>query len=223
MRVWRRVDPTTATDTAPRPSWDGGCTWTVAMRDGVPLVSLTRDYRAALPDGFSLGTMDPPRAVQVGVAGVLLGFDRGEWGGSLTWHSNTGTLKGRLLAQSVVAILPAFDQFIVLTAGGELMAGHALEVRDRKTHFELGRTVELPHWPGGGAIDRDGSVLVATTEGLLSVSRNLRVRWLLRTTWPVPTSVAVATDGLAYVAMNGVVVEVQFSTTSPVQTWLYPF
>ena len=226
LRVWRRVDLTAVTPDMHEKSRGSHCDWSVVMRQGVPIVSAKQHDGHPLPSGFSpLDNPGRPSAVQQRDAGVLLGFDRGEWGGSLRWYSRKGALERRLLDDNVVAILPAFEQFLVLTYFGHGSRPRVVEVREVAGRFELGRTIDLPAKPSAGAIDSQGDVLIVTGKGLFKVTRHLQVEALLETNWWMfhPGALALGRDSTAYVGMRGAVVEVQLSTRPPKQTWLYPF
>lgn len=227
LRAWRRAEPTNLPIGEPRMTSPGSeCEWVVVMRNGIPIVFADRKNRHALPAGFSRAdTSDYPRAVQKGRAGVLLGFDGGEWGGSLRWYSENGALKQQLLDSNVVAILPAFGQFVALTYVGHGSHGRVVEVRDGAGRFDIGRAIDLPRPPYAGGVEADGTILVVTGEGLFRLSPDLQITQLLEANWWMlhPVSLAIPHRNTVYVGMRGIVVEVQLSTTPPRETWLYPF
>jgi hypothetical protein len=85
------------------------------MRNGVPTATQRRDSPLELPPKFHLPDgRDSPRVARQGRAGVLLGYNHGEWGGSLLWCSDEGSVHGVLLNDNVVAILPNDGRFVVL-------------------------------------------------------------------------------------------------------------
>jgi hypothetical protein len=226
VRTWRRAEPgAVPIDRESRRAWRGSqCDWSVVVHEGAPIVFAQRP--PTLPPTFSPGdTSGPPSAVQTGGPGVLLGFDGGEWGGSLSWHTAGGTLQRRLLSSNVVDIVAAFGGFLVLTYEGHGSRPRVVEVRDVAGRFEVGRTAELPGVPSGAAVEREGTVLVATGKGLLRISGDLLVRPVLEANWWMmnPVSLAIGDQGIVYVGMRGLVVELQMSSQRPTQTWLYPF
>lgn len=226
LRAWRRVDPATVTEDAHQGARGSQCRWSVVMRNGIPIVFAAAQNRDALPPGLSPDeSFKPASAAQRGGAGVLIGFNGGEWGGSLRWRTKGGAPDQVLLNANVVAILPASAHFLALTFLGHGSQGRAVEIRDEAGRFEIGRTAELPGAPAAGHIDKDGSVLIATGKGLLRLSREFQIHPLLEENWwrLHPVSLAMAKNETVYVGMRGVVVEVQLSTKPPRQIWLYPF
>jgi hypothetical protein len=225
LRAWRRAEPTDVSlDIGARKAWPGShCEWSVVVHDGVAVVSA--DQPKTLPVPFPLDeARGQLRAVQKAGPGVLLGFDGGEWGGSLIWYART---KGehRLLDSNVVAIVPAFGSFVVLTYEGHGSRGRGVQVRVQEGGFEIAKTVDLPAAPVGGDVESQGSILVATGTGLLRLSQDLQVHPVLDANWWIlhPVTLAIGRAGIVYVGMRGIVVEVQLSTEPPTQTWLYPF
>jgi len=225
LRAWRRVDPMTLpVDWNPDGTWPGShCPWSVLVREGIPIVFSGRSRHPSAP-AFLNATSKGLSAVQRTSAGVLVGFNRGEWGGSLGWYSEKGSLIRQLLDSNVVGILPAFGGFVALTYQG-YREGRATEIRDKSGQFEVGRTAELPRAPAAGDVDSDGTILVVTGVGLLRLSRDLRAHPVLEVDWGTlqPVSLAIGRDGIAYVGMRGLVVELQMATQPPKETWLFPF
>jgi hypothetical protein len=225
VRAWRRAAPRDVPiEIGARETWAGShCDWSVVMHDGAPIVSADhpRTLKLPVPVEETTGRL---RAVQDAGPGVLLGFDGGEWGGSLTWYEKT-TGAHRLLDSNVVAILPAFGNFIALTYEGHGSRGRGVELRVQGGRLEIAKTVDLPGAPMGAGVESDGTILVATGKGLLRLSHDLQVRPVLDAEWWIlhPVNLAIGRAGIVYVGMRGIVVEVQMTTDPPTETWLFPF
>jgi len=223
VRAWRRVDPATVNWEVPD-SWRGSeCAWSVTMHNGIPIVFAKDEARRATPrcpDGNSSGR----RCVfQRGRAGLLVGYDGGEWGGSLGWQAPSSDSRHVLLDANVIAILPAVNNFVALTSVGHGSESRAVEVVDMGDRFEVGRTVDLPGPPLASAVESGGSILVGARRTLLRLSRGLQPHLLLESLVRTPVSLTIASSEIVYVGMQGLVVELRMSTTPPTQTWLYPF
>ena len=202
------------------------CEWSVVVRDGIPFVSADRPAFHVLPLGFSpRDTSEKPSVGWKGSTAVLVGFDGGEWGGSLRSYSENGALQTVPLEDNVVAILPLREESVVLTYAGHGMHPRAVLVRERDGRFQVGKTAELPVAPGAGVVESNETVLIATGRGLLRLTRDLDVTHVLDAEWWMmnPNSIAVWERQTVYIGMRGVVLEVLLPTTPPRQTWLYPF
>jgi hypothetical protein len=180
-----------------------------------------------LPPGFHLpdGEDSPPRVATQGRAGVLLGYNHGEWGGSLLWSSLDGTVQRELLDDNVVAILPNGGRFVVLAGLSHLSIdrGRVLELVDDTDGFRPARTTELGSAPTAAAVEPSGAVLVTTTRGLVRLTPEFHVHQLRDFSWRMfyPTNIVV--DGATvYVGMQGIVGEINLDTDPPRATWLFP-
>jgi hypothetical protein len=224
LRSWRRVDPNHLTEEQHESARGSQCNWSVTLRDGIPIVSAAQRFRVSAE--FSrYASLDGVSALQRGSAGDLLGTNGGEWGGSLRWYSAKGDLKQVLLEDNVVAIIPAFGQFVALTYVGHGSRGRAIEVLHRGGRFEIGRTVDLPGRPVAGDVEQEGTILIASGKGLHRLSAEFALHPVLEAAWwrLHPTSLALGNVTTAYVGLRGVVVELHLSTAPPKQIWLYPF
>lgn len=202
LRLWRRYDTVSDEERARTRGTD--CDWAIIVQDGDPIVVATKPQRPATVSGF-VGAS----AVEKGAPGYLVGYDDGEYGGSLGWASLQGDRKQTLLGQkNVVAILRAHEYFVALTSryGSE---GRAYEVIPYFDHFELGRMVELPGRPTVSAVEPAGSVLIATLGGLHRLSPDFELEPLVEGYW-MPESLTL--DGnTVYLGMHGEVAVVKLS------------
>jgi hypothetical protein len=226
VRSWKRVDPASLP-----PEQDFGldyspCHWSVAMRDGVPTATTYRAPPLSLPPSFHLpdGRDPPPRVAQLGRAGVLLGYNHGEWGGSLLWCSTAGLVQRELLDDNIVAILPVDGRFVVLAGVSHLGLdrGRVLELADGLGGFKPLRTTELGSAPTAGAVEPSGGILITTTRGLVRLTPEFHVHRLLDFHWDVPVNIGLDGSNTAYIGMRGIVAEIKLDSDPPSETWLFP-
>jgi hypothetical protein len=111
--------------------------------------------------------------LQQGHSGFLVGYDRGEWGGSLLWCTNDGSVKRELLDDNVVAIVPLTDRFLVLAGLSHLGSdrGRVVELLDDAGGFRIGRRTELGSAPSAAVVEPDGAFLIVTMHGLVRLPR----------------------------------------------------
>jgi HEAT repeat protein len=111
--------------------------------------------------GFSLPT-SPMHSLTLG-AGILVGTNRGEWGGDLTWHPVNGQEK-LLLEHNVVTVEPAEGGAIVLFGLWHegLVDGYAVRVNGRgDSDWSLSEVARLP----------------STADALATIGPNLFAAW----------------------------------------------
>lgn len=196
------------------------------MRDGVPTATEYRAPPLDLPPQFHLpdGGDQSPRVAQQGRAGVLLGYNHGEWGGNLLSCSASGSTQRELLDDNIVAILPMDDRFVVLAGLSHLGSdrGRVLELVDDPSGFRPMRTTELGSAPRSAAVERSGAILIATTQGLVRLTPEFHVHRLLDSPWGVPFSVVLDGSSTAYIGMSGIVAEIKLDSDPPIETWLLP-
>lgn len=227
VRSWKRIDPATLSLDQEFSFNYSACMWSVGVRDGVPTATEQQPPTLDLPPGFHLphGMDSPPRVARQGQAGVLLGYNHGEWGGSLLWCSLDGTVRRELLDDNVVAVVPNADRFVVLAGLSHqgLDQGRVLELVDAADGFYAARTTELGRAPTAAVVEPSGAVLVTTTHGLVRLTPEFHVHRLRDFHWQMfyPTSIVVV-HATAYVGMRGIVGEIKLDTDPPQATWLFP-
>lgn len=196
------------------------------VRDGIVVAEEHRDERPVVPPGILL-PREPgqPRVVLRGRAGLLLGFNRGEWGGALFWYGDDGTVKQKLLDENIVELLPTATGFTVFAGLSHLGTdtGRATQLIDSGTGYSLGLSADLGSAPCAVVVEPGGAVVVATMAGLVRLTSTFQVQHLQRTRWGMlyPVSLVVH-GGTAYVGMRGIVAEIQLGADHPTETWLVP-
>jgi len=226
VRSWKRADPAQVSVTQQFALNYSPCTWSISLRDGVPMATEHDDQPLDLPKTFQLRPgMGSPRVAQRGRAGVLLGYNHGEWGGALLGCSNDGTIQRELLDDNIVAILSAADRFMVFSGLSHLCGdrGRVVELVEDDSGFHASRMTELGSAPTAAVIEPGGAILVATMRGLLRVTTEFHVHRLHDSDWAMfyPVSIVVDGTGTAYVGMRGIAAEVNLQSEPPTETWLF--
>lgn len=231
VRSWRRLAPAAISFEQESSLNYSGCTWSVSMRDGVPTAGEHVAPALELATTFPIPERSnwPPRVARQGRAGVLVGYNHGEWGGSLVWFSTDGSPRGELLDDNVVAILPNSNGFLVLAGLSHLGhdGGRALEVMDEVDGFHRSRITELGSAPMAAVIEPTGGALIVTTRGLVRLTPQFHVHRLLESHWRMSYPVSIVIDQArgattAYVGMRGIVAEINLDRDPPKETWLFP-
>lgn len=225
--AWRRVDPLDVSEDEQFSLNYSTCAWSLSRRGGVLTATEHHDAPSPLPPTFQLPEgMGPPHVARQTRAGVLLGYNNGEWGGKLIWSSSDGSIRHELLDDNVVAILELEGRFIVLVGLSHLCSNHGrvVEYVDEAGAFRPGRMTELGSAPKAAVIEPTGAILVATTRGLLRVTTEFHIHRLQDSQWGMfyPVSMVMAAPATVYVGMRGIVSEVRLDTDPPTETWLFP-
>lgn len=226
LGAWKRIDSASVTADQRSALNNSRCSWDVFVRDGVALAEAHRRAEPSIPPGLRYpNRWGPPRTIARGRAGLLVGFNKGEWGGALRWYSNSGALRGELLNDNIVDLLSVPQGFIVFTGLSHLGSdeGRATELVDTGTLFRLERTADLGSEPRAAVLESDGAVLLVTLAGMVRISPSFQVTRLLSTSWGMFYPVSLALDGTtAYVGMRGIVIKVELGAATPTETWLSP-
>jgi hypothetical protein len=188
---------------------DSRCSWVVVLDDATGSVVTGR--RTPVSEfGLSLsGRRRHPSHVVRRPAGYLVGYNRGEWGGSLNWYTPQGAPGGVLLVDNVVDIIPGPPSTVVLTGlahlGGDY--GYLVELDEADGAFRIGRRVSLGSAPHAAMREASGSILVATHDGLLRIAPSHAIEDLVRYAdgGLYATSIAIDAHGVIYVGMRGAV------------------
>lgn len=161
--------------------------------------------------------------------GWLIGFNAGEWGGSVWWASPDGS-ELRVLDDDV-HILDFFELGGRIWAPSEYIKGHSeihvLElVRDSTGAWQIRRGPEL-RAGADAAVVAGERLLIASIAGVDQMSADGRLTTLFEVDWfvdhpRVPRSILRAEDGTIYIGMNHAVVRLEQSPDGYVEQWLIP-
>jgi hypothetical protein len=161
-------------------------------------------------------------------SGWLIGFNAGEYGGSLWWYPSTGGPGRKLLADNVVALLPSADaqEAVVLTGLAHLGfdKGKAWRVHMGNGVPGLQALVDLGGAPQASTRDRDGSVLVVVNQGVLRLSPDGLLTRVCSVDYSAlyPTSVAALPDGSLFVGMRHFLTHLTPGPSTCNVEWLAP-
>jgi len=227
LRDWKRVDPATLSYDELSALNYSPCTWSVTVQDGVPIPAPYQPISPEVPRGLQLPrTFGRPRAVRQGGPGTLVGFNRGEWGGTLLWYGSDGSFRSRLLDENVVQILALPSAILVFVGIAHLGDDHgrAVEIVESGQRFELKRAVDLGSAPRAAVPEPNGAVLVATMKGLVKLAPDFAVQSMLKADWGrlYPSTIVLGANQKAYIGMRGVIAEIDLSSSVVHDTWLFP-
>jgi hypothetical protein len=227
LGTWRPVDPASLSSNEVLSLNYSRCEWAVTLDGGLVTPSPHAEVRPETIPGFHLpSTWGPPRRIIRRPPGILIGFNRGEWGGALLWYSAAGALQGTLLSENVVEVLPGVGASIVFTGlahlGGD--RGRVVEIRENATRFTVGRSVDLKSAPRAVVREQAGTMLIVTHKGLVRLALDFTAHPLVDARWGMlyPSSVAVDAAGIVYVGMRGVVARLTPAGGAYREEWLFP-
>lgn len=157
--------------------------------------------------------------------GYLVGFDAGEWGGSLSWFAKDGSGQESLGKSNVHGLVALGPKLAVSLEGLAHLSINEGVVR----WIDLGggkssatKTTPLPDEPEAFASAADGSVYVLTWTSLVKITSDRRVRVVqpLRTEALYAGSMAIDTSGVLWIGMRQFVVRLTPDGDRFRETWL---
>jgi len=137
--------------------------------------------------------------------GYLLGFDYGEFNGSLYWFSKNGEFRYKVSDDQVVQFQYIGHRLYAiegLTHGG-MSVGSIIEIKYASNRWQSHKFLTLSSAPRGIAVDKRNNFIVACSDNLLRISPSKRIDTLVsKTLWQPfsPTSIVIK-DNYAYVGM----------------------
>lgn len=109
--------------------------------------------------------------------GYLVGFNRGEWGGSLYWYSKNGKKKikigGSVFSTSPIQFIKR-DNLIYAITGLSHMSmsyGDIIKIEKKQKQWIVEEYVKLPDAPCAIQLDSKDNMLVFTSSGLYSIDK----------------------------------------------------
>ena len=148
--------------------------------------------------------------------GFLVGWNRGEWGGELMRYSADGRQSYKISDAHVLAILP-LDNMPLLIEG--LAHGTSDEGQISQLRRINGRYTAVPYWklpaaPRVSAVDKAGTIIMATGNSVFALSRNGHFRTIIsEARWDNAAwaNSIVLKDGFAYIGMGSAVLKLRLS------------
>ena len=140
--------------------------------------------------------------------GWLIGFNAGEYGGSLWWYRSAGSGGIKLSSENIISLLSTADEAVVLVVVGiahmGIDQGRLLRFRYIDGRPTLTPLVNLGTEPQVVLLDPEGTALVLTNNDLRRVHLDGSSETLCNANyWGLyPTSMAVLASGEIYVGMR---------------------
>ncbi len=164
-----------------------------------------RQHVLAVPDGF------------------LVGFDAGEWGGSLWWFSPDGSQQTKLADENVHGLVPMGPDLVGSIEGLSHMGISEGNVRwiERAGGWHAGKLTSLEAGPSTFVAAPDG-IYVVTSKSLVRVGKDRKLVTLqpTRTATLYPDSMAIDAAGELWIGMRQFVVRMTPVGGRFKETWL---
>lgn len=176
-----------------------------------------------LPFPFQPAGTTGARRVQKLSDGWLVGFNHGEFGGSVWFLSPDGSKSTKLLDENVTKIVELFGRTFVFTnAAGQGFRGGAI--------YEVGaggvikNHLDFDAFPQAFVQDSSNSILLVNDSGVYRISSELKSEELFKKDLSgfEPNSIAIAGDGSIYLGMHFFVLRLIPEQKSYKQQWLVP-
>lgn len=146
------------------------------------------------------------RSLEPTSSGWLVGFDAGEFGGGLWWFSRDGSQTIELLSENVHAIYQIKKSILILTGLNHmgLNYGHVYKFDDTSDKATVTSVADLGGSPEASTVDSGDNIIVATPDRVLRVDKDGKTNEMYKSGEHLtyPTSAAVDTNGVVYVAMR---------------------
>jgi hypothetical protein len=159
--------------------------------------------------------------------GWLVGFNRGEFGGSLWWFSPDGEQHRKLANENVQYFVKLSEDILVLTGLAHLGLAEGKVLRVSKSEsgdYKAQVLVDLDGEPYAFIQESQYSLLIITTAGLRRVKASGSVERLAETDYGIlyPTSMVLAENGVIYVGMRHYVTRLTPTQSGYQEEWLVP-
>lgn len=113
--------------------------------------------------------------------GYLVGFNRGEWGGSLYWYSKNGKksikIGGSVFSTSPIQFIKRDNQIYAITGLSHMTMsyGDILKIEKKQKQWIVEEYIKLPDAPCAIQLDSKDNMLVFTSSGLYSIDKEARL------------------------------------------------
>jgi len=227
---WITVTPPTESTSSMAANWSTH-EWRVVLENGVVYARQRNieEVSGEKPD-FKIPAskeMNGERHYILVPDGWLVGFNAGEWGGSLWWFSATGKDYYKISDDQIVSFLKRDGEIMGIEGLAHLgiSKGNIIKVEKNK---DTGKYVSLQILnlnaaPEAAILDTDNSVIVVTTSGLFRASGDKLTKivdgfWLTL----YPNSIVVDAQRNAYIGMRQGVAKISLSDSNQKIDWLVP-
>jgi hypothetical protein len=229
VTIWQEIPIPPDGQNSDRAAWDfatdySQISWRVYLENARPnakLVDRPNDD-VSNPAPFNAeadGFLGASRFKQVD-DGWLVGFNHGEFGAALYWFNGDGTHHYKISNHQVVAFFSLPDGIYAVEglAHMGMSCGSVIRITRPTTsaHWEASRVVRLPYAPNTVAVRRDGSIVIALSDSLVSVGPDHQVTTLISNApwgdlYP-SSSILVPDESRLYLGMRQFVGEVDLAT-----------
>ena len=110
--------------------------------------------------------------------GYLVGFNRGEWGGSLYWYSKNGKknikIGGSVFSTSPIQFIKRDNQIYAITGTSHMgsSSGNIIRIEKKQNQWTIEEYKRLPDAPSAIQLDSRNNMLVFTSSGLYSIDKD---------------------------------------------------
>ncbi|PHR47655.1 MAG: hypothetical protein COA32_06785 [Fluviicola sp.] len=113
--------------------------------------------------------------------GWLVGFDKGEWGGSLFWFNEKGTQYEKITSGNIKNLFKINGEIYVTEglAHLSLSSGQIFTVKSLDGKWSVDKKVDLPNAPYATTLTAASEFLIVTSKGLLKVDKNFNTETLI--------------------------------------------
>jgi len=159
--------------------------------------------------------------------GWLIGWNAGEWGGSVWWFSPDGSKSSRISKHQVIGFYPVADGILAPSGLAHLGISVGKLVKFTKTNdqWTSKEMVDLRAAPEAACLGKDNTLIVATTENLVRVNSSGELSVMLpKVSWGhlYPNSMAIDTRGEVWIGMRQGVVKVEKAGKTYRTWWFVP-
>lgn len=157
----------------------------------------------------------------------MIGFNAGEWGGTLWWFSDTGKESYKISDDQIVGFMVRGDALFAIEGLAHLSISEGKVIKivknEKSGKYESVSYLTLPEAPDAVVLYKDGSFLIVTTASLVKIPLDGKIEKLLENTfWRAlyPNSVVVDSRGDFYIGMRQGVAKISLSDIAPRIEWL---
>lgn len=159
--------------------------------------------------------------------GWLAGWNAGEWGGSVWWFSPDGRTSRRVSKHQVIGFYPLADGILAPAGLAHLgiSEGKLIKFTQSNGQWSQSEVANLQAAPQAASLDKDATLIIATTERLLRVKPNGDVNVMLpKTFWRnlYPNSMVIDALGDVWIGMRHGITKVGKKGSGYDVLWLVP-
>jgi hypothetical protein len=148
--------------------------------------------------------------------GYLLGFDAGEWGGSLYWFSKNGKQHNLISRDQVSQFIRTKGSIYAIEglSHGGISEGSIIEIKQISDKWKADKFFILSSAPKGIALDGQKNFIVVCTSGLFKIDKRKQINTLLGNSpfGQLPPTSLVIKGNDAYIGMYQHVFKYNFIT-----------